>query len=137
MRAACFLAVLAAFQVQSAFPQNARPACDGDIAIVRVSAIKPGAMSGFMAAVAAHKAWYRDNGFTNNVIVTSRIILRDEKTGAMRYSDAEVISYHIRPPGTEQTAAKKNAAWDAYVKQYRDTSDIKSEYMTCMPKLAP
>jgi hypothetical protein len=137
MRNAVFLAVLAALQVPSAFAQNALPACDGDIAIVRVSAIKPGGMQGFMAAVAAHKAWYRDHGFKDNVIVASKVILRDDKTGAMRYSDAEVVTYHVRPPGGAQTQAKRDAAWDVYVKQYRDTSDIKSEYMTCMPKLMP
>ena len=85
MRAALFLAAFAALQVSSAFAQNTLPACDGDIAVVRISAIKPGAMPGFLAAV----------------------------------------------------AAKKDAAWDAYVKQYRDTSDIKNSYLTCMPKLVP
>lgn len=137
MRTAIFLAALAALQVSSALAQNAPPLCDGDIALVRVSTIKPGGMQGFMAAVAAHKAWYRDHGFGDNVIVASRVILRDEKTGAMKYSDAEVVTYHVRPPGPAQTAAKRDAAWDAYVKQYRDTSDIKNEYMTCMPKLVP
>jgi len=137
MRGALFLAAFAALQVSSAFAQNALPACDGDIAVVRISAIKPGAMPGFLAAVAAHKAWYRSHGFNDNVIVTSRVILTDDKTGAMKYSDAEVVSYHVRPPGGKETEAKKDAAWDAYVKQYRDTSDIKNSYLTCMPKLVP
>ena len=137
MRTVLLLAALAALQIPSAFAQNALPACDGDIAIVRVSEIKPGAMQGFMAAVAAHKAWYRSHGFKDNVIVVSKVILRDDKTGAMKYSDAEVVTYHVRPPGTAQSDPKKDAAWDAYVKQYRDTSDIKTEYLTCMPKLVP
>jgi hypothetical protein len=47
---ALFLAALAAFQVSSAFAQNAPIASDGDITVVRISAIKPGAMAGFMAA---------------------------------------------------------------------------------------
>ena len=54
----------------------------------------------------------------------------------MTYSDTEVITYHVRPPGGAQQI-KRDSAWDAYVKQYRDTSDIKSEYLSCMPKLAP
>jgi len=137
MRGALFLAALAALQVSSAFAQNASIACDGDIAVVRISAIKPGAMQGFMAAVAAHKAWYRSHGFNDNVIVASRVILADDKTGAMKYSDAEEVTYHVRPPGPKETTAKRDAAWDAYVKQYRDTSDIKSTYLTCMPKLVP
>jgi hypothetical protein len=131
-RTALVLAALAVLQIPSALAQNAPPACDGDLAVVRVSEIKPGAMQGFMAAVAAHKAWYRSHGFKDNVIVVSKVILTDEKTGAMKYSDSEVVTYHIRPP-----KATKDAAWDAYVKMYRDTSDIKSEYFTCMPKLVP
>ena len=136
MRTAFLLAALTAFQVPYALAQG-MPACDGDIDIVRVSTIKPGALQGFLAAVAAHKAWYRSHGFNNNVIVASRVIVRDEKTKTLSYSEAEVVTHHVRPPGPEQTGAKRDAAWDAYVKQYRDTSDIKSEYTTCMPKLVP
>jgi hypothetical protein len=31
-------------------------------------------------------------------------------------------------------ASKDPVGWDAYVKQYQDSSDIKSEYMVCLPK---
>ena len=72
MRTAIFLAALAALQVSSVLAQNPPP-CDGDIDIVRTSAIEPGAMQGFMGAVAAHKAWYRSHGFNDNVIVASRV----------------------------------------------------------------
>lgn len=137
MRTAVILAALTVLQVPSAFAQNGLPKCGGDYAIVRVSTIKPGAMQGFMAAVAAHKAWYRSHGFSDNIIVASRVISINDKTKAMAYSDTEVITYHVRPPGGAQTQPKRDAAWDAYVKQYRDTSDMKSEYFTCMPKLVP
>jgi len=137
MRTAVILAALAVLQVPAAFAQNGLPKCDGDYAMVRVSTIKPGAMQGFMAAVAAHKAWYRSHGFSDNIIVASRVISINDKTKAMAYSDTEVITYHVRPPGGAQTQPKRDAAWDAYVKQYRDTSDMKSEYFTCMPKLVP
>jgi hypothetical protein len=136
MRSVLFLAALAVLQVPAALGQNAPLACDGDMAIVRISAIKPGAMQGFMAAVAAHKAWYRSHGFKDNVIVASRVIVSEAHTG-MKYSDSEVVTYHVRPPDADQVDAKKDAAWDAYVKLYQDTSVIKSEYLTCMPKLVP
>jgi len=136
MRTAIFLAALTTLQIPSVLGQN-MPPCDGDIDIVRISTIKPGAIQGFMAAVAAHKAWYRSHGFSDNVIVASRVIIRDEKTGAISYSAAEVVTHHLRPPGPAQTAAKRDAAWDDYVKQYRDTSEIKNEYITCLPKLVP
>jgi hypothetical protein len=87
-----------------------------------------------MAAVAAHKAWYRQHGFKDNVIVASRVILRDQASGEMKYSESEVVSYHVRPP---RGPVDRDAAWNDYVKQYRDSSDITSEYMTCMPKLVP
>jgi hypothetical protein len=48
----------------------------------------------------------------------------------MKYSDTEIMTFHVRPP----SGAKHDAAWDAYVKQYRDNSDIKYEYNICMPK---
>jgi hypothetical protein len=137
MRTVVALTALALLQVSSAFAQSGAPKCDGDYAVVRVSTIKPGAMQDFMAAVAAHKAWYRSHGFSDNVIAASRVISFNKETNAMEYSNMEVISYHIRPPAGAQVKAKRDAAWDAYVKQYRDTSDIKSEYLTCMPKLVP
>jgi hypothetical protein len=137
MRTLFILAALAVLPVPSTFAQTTLPACDGDIAIVRVSSVKPGAMPGFMAAVAAHKAWYRNHGYKDNVIVASRVILVDQKTGTTKYSDSEVISYHVRAPGPEKTQSQRDDAWDAYVKQYRDTSEIKTEYLTCMPKLVP
>ena len=59
----------------------------------------------------------------------------DPKTNTFKYSDTEVIAFHVRPPsGRPSVAAKDQAGWDAYVKQYRDSSDIKAEYMACLPK---
>jgi hypothetical protein len=138
MRVVLTLVAFLALQATSAFAQKPLPACKGDYAIVRVSQIKSGgSMDGFMAAVAAHQAWYRANGVTDNVIVASRVIVKDKSTGAQKYSDTEVITYHIRPPAGDRTPHRGDAAWNAYVKQYQDNSDIKAEYITCMPKLDP
>ena len=137
MRRALILAGFLALQATSfAQTQNALPACNGDITLVRVSHIKPGgSVEKFMAAAAAHQAWYRANGITDNEIVTARVLVRDPATGGVNYSETEVLSYHVRPP-QERLPNRGDAAWKAYVKQYQDTSEIKSEYMTCMPKLA-
>jgi hypothetical protein len=130
------LGVIIALQSFSAYAQKPLPACDGDITVVRVSQIKPGgSMAGFMAAVAAHKAWYRSHGFTDNEIAASRVIVRDPKTGALTYSDTEVLTYHLRPPGMGDPPGRGDAAWNGYVKMYQQNSDIKSEYVTCMPRL--
>ena len=43
------------------------------------------------------------------------------------------MTYHINPP--QSTPPAGDDAWNAYVKQYRDNSDVKTTYITCMPKL--
>lgn len=135
MRTTLLLIALAALTATATFTQNSMPACDGVMTVVRLSTIKPGGtMKGFMDAVAAHQAWYRANGITDNQIVTARIIVRDKATGALSYSDTEILSYHFGLPDRSRTPNRGDAAWNAYVKQYRDNSEIKNEYLTCMPK---
>ena len=133
MRTLLCVAVLVAVVVSYGFAQPAMPACNGDLTIVRVSRIKPGgSIDGFMKASAAHLAWYRANKITTNQIVTARVIEMDQAAGTAKYSDREVLQYHINPP--QRPANADDAAWKAYVKQYQDNSEIVSEHMTCMPK---
>jgi hypothetical protein len=55
--------------------------CDGNFAIVRVSAItSAGSMEGFLKAVAAHREWYRSHGQGDHEIFVARIVVRDETT---------------------------------------------------------
>lgn len=130
------IALLAAVHFSLALPAlpQASEVCSGDPAVVRVSTIKPGAMPAFLAAVAAHKAWYRANGVGDNDIFTAPVLVRDEATKRWKVSDTEVMSFHVRPPAAGRTPSRGDAAWNAYLKQYRDSSQIKSEYMVCMPK---
>jgi hypothetical protein len=107
--------------------------CDGDLAVIRVSTIKPGAMSGYMEAVAAHLKWYRDNGIKDNQIITAPVIVPGAD-GSMKKSDKEVLSFHINPPGPDRTPNRGDAAWKAYVEKYRATSTMDREWMACMPK---
>ena len=130
LASALLFAVLA-----SARGQQAMPACDGDFAIVRVARVRPGgSLQGLVAAAAAHQAWYRANGVTDNDIVVSRVVTADPATGTVRYSDTEVLTYHIRPPAPPRTPNRGNAEWNGYVKQYQDNSEIVSEYLTCLPR---
>lgn len=131
MRYLLVLFSLLALQSGTALAQE-MPACDGHIAILRVSDVKPGAMKTFMAAVDANLAWYRKNGVKDNQIVASRVIVKDEKTGQMKYSD-EMIIYHINPPRSDQKLPRNDDAWKAFVKMYRDSSTLKTEYITCRP----
>jgi hypothetical protein len=136
MRTLLCLIVAAALQVGRADAQTGMPACFGDVATVRASQIKPGgSVQGFLKAVEAHKAWYRANGVTDNDIVAARVFVRDEKTGLpTKYSDAEIMSFHLRPPAQSRTPNRNDAAWQAFLKQYRDNSDLKLEYWACIPR---
>jgi len=133
-----FLALILATSPAPARAQSATPKCDGDFAIVRISQIKPTSnLQTFMKAQEAHLAWYRANGYKTNEIYSARVMVSDDKGKTMRYSDSEVMTFHVRPPaanGDTAISSKGKAGWDAYVKMYRDSSDIKTEYFICMPK---
>jgi len=131
MRTLLFLTAMIAVSAGSAVAQHGPPACDGDFAVVRVSEIKPvGSMQGFMAAVAAQKAWHRSHGIADNEIFAARVV-DDQNPSA--YSEKVVITYHINPP---EGAPTGDQAWNDFVKQYRDNSEIKTTYTTWMPKLS-
>jgi hypothetical protein len=135
MRTVVLTAVWALLSLPVVAQQNL-PACDGEITVVRVSKIKPGgSMNGFMQAVAAHLAWYRSHGFKDNRIVAARVLEPEAPGGKFGYSEKTVLTYHFNPPGMSNTPGRGDEAWKAYVKLYRDNSDIQSEYVTCMPKL--
>jgi hypothetical protein len=118
--------------------QTMAPTCDGDLAIVRISQLRPASSLGaFMKAQEAHIAWYRKNGFLNNQIYTTRILVADPATKAMKYSDTEVMSFHVRPPASAagmSVSSKDQAGWDAYVALYRTAAELKAEYTVCLPK---
>jgi hypothetical protein len=107
-------------------------ACDGRRATVRISEITPsGTVKGFMAAAAAHRAWVMSHGLTKDEIITIPVIVRDEKTHAQSYSDKQFWSIHIH--GSDGPGPKHDEAYDAFVKMYRENSDIKSAYDICLP----
>ena len=120
------------FAQTPANPQHAQLTCDGRRATVRLSEITAnGTPKGFMDAVAAHRAWVSSHGLTKDEIVTVPVIVRDEKTQARVYSDKQFWSIHIH--GTDGPDPKHDEAYDAFVKMYRDNSDIKSAYDICLP----
>jgi len=116
----------------SLFAQNAPLACDGRRATVRISEISAnGTVKGFMDAVAAHKAWVLSHGSTRDEIVTVPVIVRNDNTHARSYSDRQFWSIHIH--GSNDPDPKHDEAYDAFVKMYRDNSDIKAAYDICLP----
>ncbi len=137
MRVVFSVIAFLAFSAASAFAQGPAPKCDGDIAIVSVYQIKAGGtMDGFMAAVAANLAWYRTSGVSDNQIVASRVIVKDDATGGTKYSDKDVLTYHVHPPSEERTPEMGDSGWKAFEKQYDDNAEKKAEYTTCMPRLS-
>lgn len=130
---ALFCAPLAIAQApQASMPSPpASLSCPGTVTIVRISEIKPGKMDDFMAAVAAHQAWYRSNGVSTNKIYAARVMEQDPTSKQWHTSDTEVITFHINPPKPDANLPRDNDAWKAYVQKYRDSSDIKTQYITC------
>jgi hypothetical protein len=109
-----------------------RVACNGNYNHVRISEIKPGMMQKFLDAVAAHQAWYKNAG-TPDQITVMRIIERNPDTKATSYSETQVMTFHIEPADRTQ-GPPHDAAYDAFVALYKESSTIKSEYVTCMAK---
>ena len=131
-RTLIFSLALFAFSSSLLYSQSAPVACDGRRATVRISEITPtGSAKGFMDAVAAHRAWVLSHGMTKDEIVTVPVIVRDENTKARSYSDKQFLSIHIH--GSEGPEPKHDDAYEAFVKMYRDNSDIKSAYDVCLP----
>jgi hypothetical protein len=129
----CPAIALAANGAQAPAPPQ-MPACDGVIEVVRLSEIPAtGSMDKFMAAVNAHQAWYSSHGFSD-VVVAGRIVERDPQTHAESYSDKQVLTFHYIKPGG--AAPTHDAAWDAYVKLYNETSTIKDTTVACVPLAA-
>jgi len=112
--------------------QTAPLACDGRMATVRVSEVPAtGTSTGFLAAVAAQKAWYAAHA-PNDEVYASPVIVRDEKTKQRAYSTKQYITFHIRGAAAGP-APQHDEAYDAFVKLYRANSEIKSEYNLCLP----
>ena len=117
---------------QNAPAASQTPACDGVVNIFRVSEITAGgSMEKFMAAVAAQQNWYKSHGLSD-VIFAAQILTRDPQTHAGSYSQNEVATYHYMKPNSGAGPAH-DAAWDAFVKMFADTSTIKEAYTQCVP----
>jgi len=115
-------------------PTATQPACDGVLVNIRTSDIKPEAgMDKFLAAVAAQKAWYTSHGYTEDQIFVAKILVRDPDTKALTYTDKQVMTYHFYS-ATGTSSPTHDAAWDAFVKLFADSSTIKESTLSCVPK---
>jgi hypothetical protein len=125
----CVLAValLSPFAVSTAATAQApnRLPCDGTYNVVRISDVKPGMMATFEKAVMAQKAWYKQAGTKDEI---SLMRIADPKSGS--YSETEAITTHTSVNGAPTT--KQDAAYDAFVAMFKESSTIKTQYFTCV-----
>jgi hypothetical protein len=103
--------------------------CSGKVNIVRVSEVKPGMMEKFLGAVAAQQAWYKNAG-TPDEISVMRLMEQNPDTKAWTVSESQAITTHIMPKRAQSLA--HDAAWDAFVAMFKDSSTIKTQYITCV-----
>jgi len=116
----------------SALPAAAQ-ICKGQIAVIRVSTIKAGGTrSGFDKAVADQIAWYRGHNLTANKIVEADVI--DISGGKPTVSSKEVMTVHYDPPAARGAQPATDDSYKAFVKEFRDNSDIAVEKTVCLPK---
>lgn len=112
---------------------NPLPACSGELHIVRVSEIKPGKMDTFLKATTDQQAWYKSKGGTDQIIVMK--VMKQAADKSWAYSDSEALTDHVEPADRKPGAMAHDAGYDAFVALFKDSSTIKTEYVTCGNKL--
>ena len=127
--AVCLASPLACAPNARAQSEPVAPACDGSLAVVRVSDVKPGKMDEFLQAVSAQATWYKSHGLTQHVIYAARIDDLNPATGAATVSQTQAMTFHFNALSGAQVA--HDAAWETFVKMFRESSTIKTEYHVC------
>lgn len=102
----------------------------GQLVSVRVNTLKgPDKAAAYDKAARDHLGWYRSHGMTQNQLLVGPVLVRGAD-GSWSNSPTERVSVHTNAPGVPRE--KRDAAWDAYVAEYRDTSDITTEKFACL-----
>jgi hypothetical protein len=102
----------------------------GQLVSMRVNILK-GAdkAAAYDSATRNHIGWYRSKGITQNRLLVGPVLVRNAD-GSWSNSTTERVSIHMNSPGVP--ADKRDAGWDAYVSEYRATSDISTEKYACV-----
>jgi hypothetical protein len=107
------------------------PDCGGKYEIIRVNSLKPGKLDAFRKAVHDHQAWYAAHGYKDRVLL-GRVF--SQEGGVPMFSDAIALTIHtdtLDPTGPAPHAAD-DAAWNAYVEEYRDASTVVNTITACV-----
>jgi len=130
-KVAALAAALMACADLSTTPAFAADVCSsGNVSIVRVSKLLPnGTLAGFSKAVADHAQWYASHGYKDKII-SAPVLVYDKTTNALVQSPDQIMTFHNHAGSVPKD--KHDAAWDAYVAEYRANSTITSETIVCM-----
>ena len=111
---------------------NPMDLCKGRMENFRISTITAkGNMAGFLKAAADHEAWFKAHGYTGDTFGVAREFAYDREKKTFSLSEKEVVTVHINP--SQVPPEKQDEAYKAFVKEYRDNSDITTEKFLCTP----
>jgi hypothetical protein len=113
--------------VAAAQPKPAAGCSQGEFTRIRLSKIKPGgSLAGFRDAVAAHTRWYKAHGYRIEQRIAPVVKFAKGKTGP---APQEVMTFAT---SDDVPRDKHDAAWNAFVANYRANSEIERETIVCM-----
>lgn len=128
------LAAAAALLAGTAAPAFAQGSASCPIANrtqIRISElIKGGTAEGFGEAVAAHKKWYADHGYTGDSFSWGRVAAWDPAQKKVVTSPNRLLTIHLH--SSDVPDAKHDAGWDAFVAKYKANSRIVSTTLSCV-----
>jgi hypothetical protein len=107
------------------------PECKGGAyQVIRLDEIKDGKWDLFVKAVKDHAAWYAANGRPDKIEL-GRLLEKNAVTGALSYSQKQALTIHSVMEKPEEPKPT-DAAWAAFVQEYRDSSEIKKTVVACV-----
>jgi hypothetical protein len=107
--------------------------CDGRLATIRTSAVRPGKWDEFQHAVTAHGEWYAQHGGGATVRL-ARVLHRNPRSGTSDYADREAVTITVFRDARAH-APQHDKAWDDFVAAYAASSRVEHEQRVCLPAL--
>jgi len=114
-----------AAQAQRAAPDTGNACPIGThYAAMRHDIVKPGKWTGFEKAVADHSAWYASHKNGTKTVIARTLAPK----GGLSSTEAVTITRYA--PGAQPN---HDAAYDAFIAEYRASSTVKDEVRLCLP----
>jgi hypothetical protein len=109
------------------------PTCNGAYEVVRNIVVKPGKKELFLKAVQDHQAWYTAHGLKDRIIL-GRVLAHDADSSGFSSSLAMTVHTDLSqmaPPAH----APDDAAWNRYIAEYKESSDVTNMTVVCLESL--